>query len=51
MASPDGAHHGSQEEPLAYLGLARTEGMEKNMETAIKGYMGTTIRIHSFVLG
>ena len=25
------------------------EGMEKNMETTIMGYIGTTVRIHSLV--
>ena len=29
--------------------LAGNEGMKKNMETTIMGYVGTTIRIHSFI--
>ena len=33
----------------SYLWLAGTEGMEKNMETTIMSYIGTAIRIHSFV--
>ena len=31
------------------LWLAGNEGMERNMETAILGYIGITIRIHSFI--
>ena len=31
------------------LWLAGNEGMEKNMETIIMGYIGTYIRIHSFI--
>ena len=36
----------------AYTGLwlAGNEGMDKNMETAMTGYIGATIRIHSFIL-
>ena len=29
--------------------LAGNEGVEKNMETTIMGYLGTTTRIHSFI--
>ena len=32
-----------------YLWLAGNEGIEKQMETTIMGYIGTTIRIHSFI--
>ena len=32
-----------------YLWLAGNEVMEKKMETTIMGYIGTTIRIHSFI--
>ena len=35
--------------PLSGLWLAGNEGMEKNMEIAVMGYIGTTIRIHSFI--
>ena len=35
--------------PYTGLWLTGNEGMEKNMETAIMGYIGTTIRIHSFI--
>ena len=31
------------------LWLAGNEGMQKILETTIMGYMGTTIRIHSFI--
>ena len=31
-----------------HLWLAGNEGMETNMETTIMGYIGNTIRIHSF---
>ena len=34
---------------LTFLWLAGNEGMEKKMETTIMGYIGTTIRIHSFL--
>ena len=33
----------------AYLWLAGGEGIGKNMETTIMGYIGTTIRIQSFI--
>ena len=29
--------------------LAGNEGKEKKMETAVMGYIGTTMRIHSFI--
>ena len=32
-----------------WLLVSWNEGMEKNMETTIMGYIGTTIRIHSFI--
>ena len=32
-----------------YLRLAGNEGMEKKMETTILGYIGTTLRMHSFI--
>ena len=32
------------------LWLAGNGGMEKKMETTIMGYIGTTIRVHSFKL-
>ena len=34
---------------LAGLWLAGDEGMEKRTETTIMGYIGITIRIHSFI--
>ena len=33
---------------ISYLWLAGNEGMDKTMETTIKDYIGTTIRIHPF---
>ena len=35
--------------PFSYLGLAGNERMEKTMETTTMGYIGTTLRIHSFI--
>ena len=35
--------------PFSYLGLAGCERMEKTMETTTMGYIGTTLRIHSFI--
>ena len=35
--------------PYSYIWLAGNEGMEKKVETFITGYIGTTIRIHSFI--
>ena len=32
-----------------FFQLAGNQGMEKKMETAIMGYIGTTVRIHSFI--
>ena len=32
-----------------YLCSAGNEGMEKKMDTTIMGYVGTTLRIHSFI--
>ena len=37
--------------PVTGLWLSGDEGMEKKMETTIMGYIGTTIRIHSFIPG
>ena len=34
---------------ISYLWLAGDEDMEKYMETTIMGYIGTTIRTHSFI--
>ena len=31
------------------LRLAGNEGMEKKMETTIMGYVGITMRVHSFI--
>ena len=36
---------------FTYLWLAGNEGMEKKMETTIMGYVGTSIRIQSFIPG
>ena len=35
--------------PKAYLRLAGNDEMEKSGETTIIGYVGTTVRIHSFI--
>ena len=35
--------------PMPGLALAGNDGMEKNMETIIMGYIRTTIRIHPFI--
>ena len=35
--------------PQIGLWLAGNEGLEKNMEITIVGYIWTTIRIHSFI--
>ena len=35
--------------PYSYIWLAGNEGLEPKVETVIVGYIGTTIRIHSFI--
>ena len=34
----------------SYLWLAENEGMQKKTETTKMGYLGTTIRIHSYTM-
>ena len=47
MTSIDSYPQGQALLLIAYLEL--NQGMEKNMETTLRGYIRTTIRIHSFI--